>query len=80
MASEHVNEPGGKAMNSWMPSRKWWGTLIAGLITIGGQAIGSGKWNTAEWAQVFTLASGLATAYFVPNQTQQTANQTLPAA
>jgi len=54
-------------MAGWLPTRKWFATLVAGLFTIGAQAVGSGGWDAPEWAQLLTLGAGLATAYVVPN-------------
>jgi hypothetical protein len=55
-------------VRGWLPTRKWWAALIAGLFTIGGHAFGSGGWDNAEWAEVMTLGASLAIAYFVPNK------------
>jgi hypothetical protein len=52
---------------SWFPTRKWFAGLIGGLLSIGAHAVGSGGWDTPEWAEVLTLASVLATSYLVPN-------------
>jgi hypothetical protein len=56
-----------RVQRGWMPTKKWWAALISGLLTIGGHALGSSGWDTAEWAEVLTLASVLATSYLVPN-------------
>jgi hypothetical protein len=57
----------GTVQQGWLPTRKWWVALITGLITIGGHALASSGWDTAEWAEVLTLASALVTAYLIPN-------------
>jgi hypothetical protein len=59
--------PAATVTHGWLPTRKWFAALVTGIITIAGHALGSGGWDTAEWAEVLTLASLLATSYFVPN-------------
>ena len=56
-----INQP------SLAPTRKWWAALITGLLTIVAHAVASGEWNSPEWAELFTLLSGLTVAYLVPN-------------
>ncbi len=57
----------GTVSHGWVPTRKWFAALFAGLLTIGAHAVGSGGWDTSEWAEVLTLGSVLVTSYFVPN-------------
>ena len=53
--------------SSWMPTRKWWSALAAGIFAIAGQALATKGWDTTEWGELFTLAAAMATAYGVPN-------------
>lgn len=54
--------------NSWLPVRKWWASAITGVLTIVGQALATGAWDTTEWGALVTLGIALTGAYFVPNE------------
>jgi hypothetical protein len=53
---------------SRLPTNKWLAVLVSGLFTIGAHAIASHGWDSTEWAELFTLFSGLALSYLTPNQ------------
>jgi hypothetical protein len=55
------------ATSSWVPTRKWFSAAITGVLTIAGQAIATGAWDTTEWGALVTLGIALTGAYFVPN-------------
>ncbi len=55
------------AKTSWMPTRKWWSGLAAGLFTIAAHAVASQGWDATEWGELLTLGASLATAYGVSN-------------
>ena len=55
------------ATSRWVPSRKWFAGLAAGIFTIGAHALASHGWDAAEWGELLTLAASLATAYGVSN-------------
>lgn len=57
------------APTSWVPTRKWLATLVMGVLTIAGTALATHGWDNEEWGQLITLAIGLASAYLVPNST-----------
>ena len=52
---------------AWFPTRKWRAALISGCFTIGAHAFGSDGWDGTEWAELFTLFSGLTMAYVTEN-------------
>ena len=54
-------------VGGWKPTRKWIGGAIIGLLTIVGQAIATGAWDTTEWGALVTLGIALAGSYFVTN-------------
>ena len=55
------------ATKSWIPTRKWFAGLAAGVFTIGAHALASNGWDTTEWGELMTLAAAMATAYGVSN-------------
>lgn len=51
-----------------MPTRKWFAAAITGVLTIVGQALGTGGWDTTEWGALVTLGIALTGAWLVPNE------------
>ena len=62
-----ARDSGAAPTPSWLPTNKWLAVLISGVFTIGAHAIGSHGWDGTEWAELFTLCSGLAMSYGTPN-------------
>jgi len=59
--------PAAAATTNWMPTRKWFSGLAAGIFTIAAHALASKGWDTPEWGELLTLAAAMATAYGVSN-------------
>ena len=52
---------------SWIPTRKFIGAAVVGLLGIAAHAIASSGWDQTENGELMALAIALASAYFVPN-------------
>lgn len=51
----------------WTPTKKWFGSLVTGLASIGASWIITGAFDDVERGMAATLLSSLAAAYFVTN-------------
>jgi hypothetical protein len=52
---------------SLKPTRKWIAAAVVGVVTILVHTVASGGWDATEWAEVLTLATGLAAGYVQTN-------------